>query len=181
MKRWKTLEREIAFNNPWWKIQKNKVLLPNGKIIEDYLTSDLGDYVIILPILKDRKSTILIRQYKYGANEFISEFPAGKVEQNEKILSAATRELFEETGYKSRKIKCLYSIFDNPSKSKGKVHICFAEDCYKVNKQQLERTEAEIEIDVISKGELEQKLKNKKLSSFAGLLGASLILNYLTH
>lgn len=41
---------------------------------------------------------VLIRQYRYPLGDYVYEFPAGLVEAAEDLLTAARRELYEETG-----------------------------------------------------------------------------------
>ena len=41
---------------------------------------------------------VLVRQYRYPIGGYVYEFPAGLVEPGEDVLSAAKREIFEETG-----------------------------------------------------------------------------------
>ncbi len=41
---------------------------------------------------------VLIRQYRYPLGGYVYEFPAGLVEEGEDMLSAAIREMYEETG-----------------------------------------------------------------------------------
>ena len=41
---------------------------------------------------------VLIRQYRYPLGGYVYEFPAGLVEPGEDMLSAAIREMYEETG-----------------------------------------------------------------------------------
>lgn len=45
-----------------------------------------------------RDRLVLIRQYRYPLGNYVYEFPAGLVEPGEELLTAARRELFEETG-----------------------------------------------------------------------------------
>jgi nicotinic acid mononucleotide adenylyltransferase/8-oxo-dGTP pyrophosphatase MutT (NUDIX family) len=52
-------------------------------------------------ILVEREGMVLVeKQFRYGANDFIEEFPCGMVETGEDPLDAAVRELEEETGIK---------------------------------------------------------------------------------
>ena len=46
--------------------------------------------------LKDK--VVLVRQYRYPINDYVYEFPAGRVEPGEDMLEAGVREMFEETG-----------------------------------------------------------------------------------
>lgn len=47
---------------------------------------------------KDKDQVVLIRQYRYPLGGYVYEFPAGLVEDGEDMLSAAVREMYEETG-----------------------------------------------------------------------------------
>jgi ADP-ribose pyrophosphatase len=54
--------------------------------------------VIILAITSDDK-IVCIRQFRFGPSQVSTELPAGKVDEGEDGLSAAKRELLEETGF----------------------------------------------------------------------------------
>ena len=45
-----------------------------------------------------RDRVVLIRQYRYPLGDYVYEFPAGLVEDGEKIAEAGIREMYEETG-----------------------------------------------------------------------------------
>lgn len=47
---------------------------------------------------KKKDAVVLIRQYRYPLGGYVYEFPAGLVEPGEDMLSAAIREMYEETG-----------------------------------------------------------------------------------
>ena len=47
---------------------------------------------------KQKEKVVLIRQYRYPLGGYCYEFPAGLVEEGEDMLSAAIREMYEETG-----------------------------------------------------------------------------------
>ena len=50
-------------------------------------------------IMVEQKGKLLVeKQFRYGANDFVEEFPCGMVEKDEDPLDAAVRELVEETG-----------------------------------------------------------------------------------
>ena len=57
------------------------------------------DGVILYGVYGEAKDkVVLIRQYRYPLGGYCYEFPAGLVEPGEDMFSAATREMFEETG-----------------------------------------------------------------------------------
>jgi len=57
------------------------------------------DGVILYGVYGEKKDkVVLIRQYRYPLGGYVYEFPAGLVEPDEDMLSAAIREMYEETG-----------------------------------------------------------------------------------
>ena len=57
------------------------------------------DGVILYGVYGESKDkVVLIRQFRYPLGGYCYEFPAGLVENGEDMFSAATREMFEETG-----------------------------------------------------------------------------------
>ena len=63
----------------------------------------------------DKKNRILlVRQYRLPAEKEMWELPAGRLDDGEKPLQAAKRELAEETGYKAKKWEKLASFFASP-------------------------------------------------------------------
>ena len=57
------------------------------------------DGVILYGVYGENKDkVVLIRQYRYPLGDYVYEFPAGLVEPGEDMLSAAIREMHEETG-----------------------------------------------------------------------------------
>ena len=69
----------------------------------EYLKATSGhrnaDGVILYGVYGEEKDKIvLVRQYRYPLGDYIYEFPAGLVEPGEEPVSAAIREMYEETG-----------------------------------------------------------------------------------
>lgn len=62
--------------------------------------------VAIVPIT-ERGEVLMVRQFRPAVNNFVIEFPAGLVDQNESMEDAARRELLEETGYTAKELSFL--------------------------------------------------------------------------
>ena len=72
--------------------------LPNGKPATREVIRHVGA-VGVIPITDDGK-VIIEKQFRYPLNRVVTEIPAGKLDSfTEDRLSAAKRELEEETGY----------------------------------------------------------------------------------
>ena len=93
----KTGSQEI-FDGIILHVFKDTVALPNGKPATREVIRHVGA-VGVIPITDD-DNVLVERQFRYPLNRVITEIPAGKLDSfTEDRLSAAKRELEEETGY----------------------------------------------------------------------------------
>lgn len=82
----------------------------------------------VMMAVDDRRRILLVRQYRLPAAKYLWELPAGKVDEGEKPLQAAKRELIEETGYRARTWKKLSSFFVSPGYVEERMTIYLATD-----------------------------------------------------
>lgn len=79
---------------------RDTVRLPDGgKATREYIVHPGA--VMIIALLADGR-VVLERQYRYPVQRVMIEFPAGKLDPGETVLTCAQRELMEETGYTAR-------------------------------------------------------------------------------
>lgn len=96
----KTESQEI-FDGVILHVFKDTVQLPNGHSATREVIRHVGA-VGVVPLTDDGK-VIIERQFRYPLNRIVTEIPAGKLDSfTEDRLSAAKRELEEETGYSAR-------------------------------------------------------------------------------
>lgn len=57
---------------------------------------------------------LLERQYRHAAQSMMWELPAGRIDDGETALTAAKRELLEETGYRARQWKRILHFYPSP-------------------------------------------------------------------
>ena len=102
------LSSKIVYQGDFLDVRRDKVLLPNGNTsIREWIKHPGA--VWIIPVLPNGEIA-LIRQYRYHIQKEMIELPAGKLDLNEKPEKCAKRELEEEIGYYSEKIKFLTQI-----------------------------------------------------------------------
>ena len=69
---------------------------------------------------------LLIRQYRYAAEGYRYEIPAGRLDPGELPLACAHRELKEETGYTASRVEHLFTMFTTPGFTDEKIHLYLA-------------------------------------------------------
>lgn len=87
--------RRTVFKTPWFAIQ---AIPAESRGSEPYYCLTIPDSVVILAITPEDK-VILVRQFRPPRGVYTLELPAGYVDAGESPLTAARRELAEETGY----------------------------------------------------------------------------------
>lgn len=107
----------------------DRVRFPNGSIGELEIIRHSGASAVI-PFLDDTAGgdpvILLIRQYRYAADGFIYEIPAGRLEPGEPPEECARRELLEETGCTAEKFEHLYTMYTTPGFTDEKIHLFVA-------------------------------------------------------
>jgi ADP-ribose pyrophosphatase len=86
----------------------------------------------VLPFLSDPRGPdpqiLLIKQYRYAAEDFLYEVPAGRLDPNESPIDCARRELIEETGCGAGRIEPLYTFYTTPGFIDERIHGFMASD-----------------------------------------------------
>lgn len=94
---WKTLSQSVVYENAWIQVQEDQVLRPDGKPGIYGIVSYKNKAVGVLPIDRDG-NVYLVGQFRYPLGFYSWEIPEGGCPFGEDTLSAAVRELKEETG-----------------------------------------------------------------------------------
>jgi ADP-ribose pyrophosphatase len=69
---------------------------------------------------------LLIRQYRYAANGYVYEIPAGRLDNGESPQDCALRELREETGYSAADLIPLTTFYTTPGFTDERIHLFLA-------------------------------------------------------
>jgi len=80
----------------------------------------------VLPFLSDPAGPdpqiLLVKQYRYAAEDFLYEVPAGRLDPNESPVDCARRELLEETGCTAERVEPLYTFYTTPGFIDERIH-----------------------------------------------------------
>lgn len=106
-------------------LKKDTVRLPDGKPAVREVIRHIGA-VCIVPVTEDG-AVIVEKQFRYPAGKVLLELPAGKLDRKgEDVLSAAKRELREETGYTAENWRDLGGFYPTPAYSDEYIELFLA-------------------------------------------------------
>ncbi len=84
----------------------------------------------VVPFLSDPRGgdpqILMIRQYRYAAEGYLLEIPAGRLNPGEDPRACAVRELKEETGCSAEQVEHLFTMYTTPGFTDEKIHLFMA-------------------------------------------------------
>jgi len=161
LQKWKTLRSEMVLDHRWYKVRREAVQLPDGRVLDDYFVSVRPEVALVFPLTAEGE-VIMVRQYKHGAREILLELPGGVCDENELPEAAARRELLEETGYEAGRLTHLATLHDDPTKNTNRFHLFLAEEVRPAREQSLDVTE-NIRVERVPLRDLKSKVLNGEI------------------
>ncbi|HUY14382.1 MAG TPA: NUDIX hydrolase [Terriglobia bacterium] len=149
------------------ELRVDRIVEPGGIEASRELVMHPGS-VVVLPVFPDGR-VILVRQFRYAAQRTLWELVAGGLEPREKPFQAAGRELQEETGYRARRFKPLFSFFPSPGILAERMHLVMAQDLTPGEARPEE--DERLEVRIFKRAELAKKLREKKIEDAKTLIG----------
>ena len=118
-----------VYNGRVINLDVDTVRFPDGSIGELEMVRHPGASAVV-PFLSDPAGddpqVLLIRQYRYAAEGFIYEVPAGRLDPGEAPVDCARRELKEETGCTAERVEHMYTMYTTPGFTDEKIHLFMA-------------------------------------------------------
>jgi 8-oxo-dGTP pyrophosphatase MutT (NUDIX family) len=106
------------------RVTTDAVTLPNGHHALLEVVHHPGGAVAVALDAEER--VCLLRQYRYVADGWLWELPAGKLEPSEPPLHTAQRELAEEAGLAAREWHSLGMVLSSPGVFSERLHLFLA-------------------------------------------------------
>lgn len=160
MEEYKRIKRELVCKGSIINMYKDYIQVPGGHIAQwDFIGH--GGAAAVIPITDEGK-ILLVKQWRNALDRFTYEIPAGGLENpQELMIDCASRELEEETGYKSDNLEFLISIRTTVAFCNEQIDIFVAKDLVKT-KQNLDPDE-NIEVYTFCIEELLNMIRNKEI------------------
>ncbi|MGZ4835777.1 MAG: NUDIX hydrolase [Terriglobales bacterium] len=109
------LSSKTVFQGPAFSVRSDRVREPGGIVARRDVVRHSGSAVILAVDDSGPEPRVLLeRQYRYAAEDYLWELPAGRVDRGEKALAGAKRELLEETGYRAAKWRQALFFYPSP-------------------------------------------------------------------
>jgi ADP-ribose pyrophosphatase len=131
--RWNEIDSQLVRACGIFDLYESKRQAQNGKVGTFHLL-EAPDWVNVVSLLQDeegRSCFLMVKQYRQAVRRTTVEFPAGLTEAGESPSAAAERELFEETGYRPKRLIPIGTIYPNPAFMTNRCYTFLAEDLYR--------------------------------------------------
>ncbi len=167
-----------------WLINRETILdTETGKTVTRSTLRHPGVCVIV-PFLDDEQIAMM-HQYRYSADDYLWELPAGTLDGREENgwmiptetpQQCAARELLEETGFEAAELEKVCECYATPGISDELIHVFFARGLTK-REQSLDIGEVIDEVRPFNSDELEEMISQGEVRDAKTLVGLFLALS----
>jgi 8-oxo-dGTP pyrophosphatase MutT (NUDIX family) len=144
LQKWRILSSDYRIETKFLRLRSDRIELPSGVVVEDYFVRESRGFSVVFAITPD-DYVLLVRQYKHGIGEVVTELPAGMIDEDESPEACATRELAEETGYTGSPPELVRTFFADPTNATTRFFLFVVRDARPTHAQAFDLTE---DIDV---------------------------------
>ncbi len=126
-KRWQRLRSEPHATTRIFDVVRAIYRHPDRSQEQDFFVINPPDWVNVIALTTDHQF-VLVRQFRYGIDDFSLEIPGGVIDPGEDCVAAGLRELREEAGYVGSPARLLGSIHPNPAMQSNRCHLVLVEN-----------------------------------------------------
>lgn len=175
MELWKTISRKVVHQfGKFLTVEVHEIELPDGRRIKDWPWLISPDFVLVLARTEDGRF-VIFRQTKYAVKGLTLAVVGGHINAGEEPLTAAKRELLEETGYASAEWHSFGSFVTHANRGGGRANLFLALNACRACDPHSDDLE-EQEMLLLTRAELEDALARHefKVLSWASVVTMSL-------
>jgi 8-oxo-dGTP pyrophosphatase MutT (NUDIX family) len=149
---WRVISSEYRIDTKFLRLRADRVELPSGVVVDEYFVRESRGFCVIFALTVDN-DVLLVRQYKHGAAQILTELPAGMIDGDESPAACAARELAEETGYIGEPPEFVRTFLADPTNATAHFHLFVVRNAVRARAQQFDVTE-DIEVGFASVDEV---------------------------
>lgn len=124
--RWERLGQESLAKTRVFDLHHVRYRHPRRGTERDFVVARPPDWVNVIALTPDGQ-LVLVRQFRFGVDDFALEIPGGVMDPGEDPLAAGPRELREETGYTGAPARLLGTVRPNPAILSNRCHVVLVE------------------------------------------------------
>jgi 8-oxo-dGTP pyrophosphatase MutT (NUDIX family) len=124
--RWEKLATTTLASTRVFELQSTRFRHPARAVDRDFAVIRPPDWVNVLALTPERH-LVLVKQFRFGIDEFSLEIPGGMMEPGEEPVATGLRELREETGFAGGSPRLLGSVHPNPAFQSNRCHFVLVE------------------------------------------------------
>jgi 8-oxo-dGTP pyrophosphatase MutT (NUDIX family) len=124
--RWQKLGDHSLAATRIFDLRRRRYRHPRRGTERDFFVLQAPDWVNVVALTPDHR-LVLVRQFRFGVDDFALEIPGGMIDQGEDPVAAGRRELREETGYSGTHARLLGAVHPNPAIQSNRCHVVLVE------------------------------------------------------
>jgi len=142
--RWEKQGETVLTHTRIFDLRTARYRHPVRKTERDFYVVHSTDWVNVIALTPEHH-LVLVRQFRFGVNDFSIEIPGGVMDPGEDPVTAGLRELREETGYVGKNERIIGRVHSNPAILSNACHFVFVEQCVRTAELEWD-TDEEIEV-----------------------------------
>ena len=174
---WRILSSDYRIETKFLRLRADRVELPSGAIVEEYFVRESRGFCIVFALTPEM-DVLLVRQYKHGIGEIVTELPAGMIDADETPQSCAERELAEETGFTGSPPELVRTFLADPTNATGRFHLFIVRDAVRTREPAFDVTE-EIEVERVPVAEVRAMALDGRIAAGSQVAAALVALAHL--
>lgn len=173
----KTISKKTIYEGKVITVEKHLVELPNQATSYREVVKHNG--AVAICALTPENEVILVKQFRKALEDTLLEIPAGKLEPGERRISAAKRELEEETGYIADDLELIGEVYGTPGFANELISIYFAENLKK-GEMQLDEDEF-VEKIYFTMSDVKKAVEGREIKDAKTLIAFQYLLSHYNH
>lgn len=162
IKKWETISSKMMHHLKIVELWSNVRRSPTRGSDHTFFAIHSNDWINVVPVTAEGK-IVMVRQFRHGNQEITLEVPGGLVDDGERPIESASRELREETGFVSDPLLKIGAVAPNPALFNNVCHTFLATNAIQRYDIAPDGTE-ELEMSLYSLAEISEMIETGKIT-----------------